>query len=295
METLKIGSQGSAVVTLQTLLQKNAYAIGIDGDFGEKTEDIVIFFQTDHFLGNDGIVGKMTWDALLETDTKKNKKINDTKYVLPLKNYYQDPQLKKAVVLHHTNGWTVVKGTKDRPSMNHFNWWKSTNKHVSTAYSIDYKGNVYEHFDPKHWAYHLGIGGSKRFLDKQSIGIEITNEGYMTKHGDDFKWYSGPTPIAYNRVNDEPFHIKNGWRGYNWYAPYSQEQYEATLFLVKYLCDEFNIKKNVIPDNEYHPEILDGNFEGIYNHSNVRDYPSDRNKWDLSPAFPLKKLLKELV
>jgi N-acetyl-anhydromuramyl-L-alanine amidase AmpD len=117
----------------------------------------------------------------------------------------------------------------------------------------------------------------------------------MTKHGDDFKWYSGPTPIAYNRVNDEPFHIKNGWRGYNWYAPYSQEQYEATLFLVKYLCDEFNIKKNVIPDNEYHPEILDGNFEGIYNHSNVRDYPSDRNKWDLSPAFPLKKLLKELV
>jgi peptidoglycan hydrolase-like protein with peptidoglycan-binding domain len=295
MKTLKIGSQGSAVIMLQTLLQKKAYAVIADGDFGEKTENVVIAFQKDNFLDNDGIIGKMTWDLLLETDTKKNKKINDTKYILPIKNYYQTPQIKKAIVLHHTNGWTVVKGTKDRPSMNHFNWWKSTDIHVSTPYSIDYKGNIYEHFDPKFWAYHLGIGGAKKYLDKQSIGIEITNEGYMTKSGDKFHWYSGPTALQYNRPNDEPFYIKDGWRDYNWYAPYSKEQYESTLWLVNFLCDEYNIKKNVIPDNEYHPEILDGNFEGIYNHSNVRDYPAAKPKWDLSPAFPLKKLLKELV
>ncbi len=293
METLKVGSQGSDVVVLQTQLQKKGYAVGIDGDFGEKTEDMVQEFQADNFLDDDGIVGKMTWDLLLTVDST-NKKINDTKHVLTTKNYYAKPYAKKAIVLHHTNGWTVVKGTRDRPSMNHFNWWKSTEVHVSTAFSIDYKGNIYQHFDPAHWAYHLGIGGAKKFLDQQSIGIELANEGYMKKKNDKFYWYSGPTAIGYNRPDDEPFYIKDGWRGYNWYAPYSNEQYDSTLWLVKYLCDEYGIKKNIIPDNEYHPEILDGNFEGVYNHSNVRDYPSKKNKWDLSPAFPLKKLAKEI-
>jgi len=294
MKVLRIGSQGSEVIVLQTQLQKKGYTIGIDGHFGENTEDKVIEFQSDNFLDADGIVGKMTWDLLLLVDSKE-KKINDTKYVLPTKNYYQKPYTKKAIVLHHTNGWTVVKGTKDRPSMNHFNWWKSTDIHVSTAFSIDYKGNIYQHFNPQHWAYHLGLGGAKSFMDKQSIGIEITNEGYMTKGSDGkFKWYSNKTPLSYNRPQDEPFFIKDGWRGYNWYAPYSNEQYESTLWLVKFLCDEYGIKKNVIADNNYHLEILDGSFEGVYNHSNVRDYPSRKPKWDLSPAFPLQKLAREI-
>lgn len=294
MEVLKVGSQGSAVITLQTLLEKNGYLVTIDGDFGEKTEDAIIEFQKRNFLSVDGIVGQVTWHKLLNLNDKKMNKINDTKYVLPTKNYYQDPQQKKAITLHHTNGWTVVKGTKDRPSMNHFNWWKSTDIHVSTAFSIDYKGNIYQHFDPKYWAYHIGLGQQKNYLDKQSIGIEITNEGCLTKDNDKFYWYSGKIPLPYNRPQDQPIEVKQGWRGYNWFAPYSLEQYESTLWLVKHLCNEFNIKKNFIPDCEYHPNLLDGTFEGIYSHSNIRDYPSDKPKWDLSPAFDFKKFLKEI-
>lgn len=289
MEVLKIGTKGNDVVTLQLLLKKKGYNITTDGIFGKNTEDIVEDFQKNNNLESDGIVGKMTWDILFKNDESSPSKINDTRYVLPLKNYYQDPQAKRAIVLHHTNGWTVVKGTKDKPSMNHFNWWKSTDKHVSTPYSIDYKGNIYEHFDPKYWAYHLGLGKSS--LEKSTIGIELTNEGYLTKdENDKFFWYSGEIAIPYNRLQDKPVFVKKAWRDYNWFAPYSKEQVNSTIWLMKHLCDEFNIKKKFISDCEYHPEVLDGTFEGIYNHANVRDYPSSRPKWDLSPAFPFEQV-----
>jgi len=300
METLKIGSEGSAVITLQTLLQKKGYAVGIDGDFGPKTEDAVEAFQRDNFMDDDGIVGKMTWDALLVVDSKADKRINTTKYVLSTSGYEPQSFAKKAIVLHHTNGWTVVKGTKDRPSMNHFAWWTSYwgtdngRAKVATAYSIDYKGNIYQHFDPSMWAYHLGLGSRRNYMDKASIAIELVNEGYMTKEGDRFYWYSGKAAIPYNRPQDKPFYSDKKWRDYNYFAPYSDEQYDSALWLVKKLSDEYQIKKNVITDNEYHPEILDGSFEGIYTHANVRQYPSKHPKWDLSPAFPLTKFQKEL-
>jgi N-acetyl-anhydromuramyl-L-alanine amidase AmpD len=146
------------------------------------------------------------------------------------------------------------------------------------------------------WAYHLGLGASRNFLDKQSIGIELCNEGSMTKEDDgNFYWYSGEQAIKYNRPNDKPLHEKNGWRGYEWFAPYSKEQIEASEWLVKYLCNKYGIKMDMIADCEYHPEILGGGFEGIYNHANVRDYPSSRPKWDLSPAFPFKDFSKKLI
>lgn len=292
MKTLRIGSRGSEVRSLQMLLEKHNFVGSVDGIFGNGTEDLVEAFQRKNNISADGIVGNGTW-ALLLNDT--NKSINDDKYVLTTKKYYAEPILKKNVVLHHTNGWTVRKGTEDRPSMNHFNWWKSTSGHVSTAFSIDHKGNIYQHFDPIMWAYHLGIGGSKKHLDKQSIGIELVNEGQMVKEDNKYYWMSGDVKIPYNRPQYEPVHVNKKWRGYNYFAPYPTEQVDATLWLVNYLCDKYNIKKNLIDDHDYHEEIISGAYEGIYNHANVRPYPANKNKWDLSPAFDLKNFKKRLT
>jgi len=298
METLKIGDRGSAVKTLQLLLTQKDYKLMTDGIFGQGTEDAVENFQEKNHLTVDGIVGKGTWAVLLKTEDTTDR-INKTKYVLTTAGYEPEPFAKKNIVLHHTNGWTVKRG---KPSMNHFNWWTSywgTNNgraKVATAFSIDYVGNIFQHFDPSMWAYHLGLGASRNFLDKQSIGIELCNEGSMTKEDDgNFYWYSGEQAIKYNRPNDKPLHEKNGWRGYEWFAPYSKEQIEASEWLVKYLCNKYGIKMDMIADCEYHPEILGGGFEGIYNHANVRDYPSSRPKWDLSPAFPFKDFSKKLI
>lgn len=66
----KIGSKGQDVVDIQTALQNAGFSPGpIDGDFGIKTDQAVRYFQIDHHLQVDGIVGKDTW-ALLRNYSK---------------------------------------------------------------------------------------------------------------------------------------------------------------------------------------------------------------------------------
>lgn len=65
--TLKIGSKGSDVETLQEKL-----GIPPDGIFGPNTEEKVKEWQTNNGLLSDGIVGDKTWAKLLEGDIFEN-------------------------------------------------------------------------------------------------------------------------------------------------------------------------------------------------------------------------------
>lgn len=65
MQTVKLGSIGSAVKTLQKLLNEKIKAgLKTDGIFGKKTRDAVRVYQTANRLASDGIVGRMTWAKL---------------------------------------------------------------------------------------------------------------------------------------------------------------------------------------------------------------------------------------
>lgn len=66
MKTIKKGSTGQDVKTLQSYLKQLGYAIDVDGSFGNNTRNVVIRFQTDHNLSADGVVGPNTWAALEE-------------------------------------------------------------------------------------------------------------------------------------------------------------------------------------------------------------------------------------
>jgi peptidoglycan L-alanyl-D-glutamate endopeptidase CwlK len=87
MKTIRKGDKGADVKVLQQLLSHRGFSIGVDGDFGPNTEKAVIQFQKDNFdvhghsLTPDGIVGRMTWQALLDSDK------TDT----PLKEVDPDP------------------------------------------------------------------------------------------------------------------------------------------------------------------------------------------------------------
>ena len=66
--TLRRGDSGSYVTLAQTELIQRGYDLGkwgADGKFGAQTEKAVKQFQKDNGLIADGVIGKKTWDALL--------------------------------------------------------------------------------------------------------------------------------------------------------------------------------------------------------------------------------------
>lgn len=68
ISTLKNGSKGSVVKSLQILLIGRGYSCGncgADGDFGNGTMNAVKKFQKNNGLTEDGIVGLATWNKLL--------------------------------------------------------------------------------------------------------------------------------------------------------------------------------------------------------------------------------------
>lgn len=72
MTTVKQGSKGSDVTTLQTKLNEfGNYGLVADGIFGAKTETAVKDFQKKKGLSVDGIVGPKTWEKLLGTTNSK--------------------------------------------------------------------------------------------------------------------------------------------------------------------------------------------------------------------------------
>ena len=62
--TIKMGSKGEWVKLAQARLVVNGYNIEVDGDFGPKTKEAVIKFQTSYGLEKDGIIGPKTWAKL---------------------------------------------------------------------------------------------------------------------------------------------------------------------------------------------------------------------------------------
>lgn len=69
MDTLKLGSRGTDVITLQKKLNLHQ-----DGIFGPLTEEAVKEFQKSNGLTVDGIVGTKTWAKLGVTSNKRNIK-----------------------------------------------------------------------------------------------------------------------------------------------------------------------------------------------------------------------------
>lgn len=72
MKTIKLGSKGSEVCTLQTKL-----SLHVDGMFGKITEEAVKAFQKQNGLKADGVVGDKTWAKLLATPTANKRNIKE--------------------------------------------------------------------------------------------------------------------------------------------------------------------------------------------------------------------------
>lgn len=109
MKTLKRGSKGDDVKTLQELLN-----IAVDGDFGAKTEAAVIAFQKAHGLYADGIVGAKTWAALgvKGTNSTSSKCVDPSVIYAPLTSCITKATNRtiKYLAIHYTAGASSAPG-----------------------------------------------------------------------------------------------------------------------------------------------------------------------------------------
>jgi N-acetyl-anhydromuramyl-L-alanine amidase AmpD len=218
--------------------------------------------------------------------------IDRTKYRLPATQYWPSECTKDLIVLHFTAG-TSAEGA--------FSSWASTPLRVATAYLVDTNGAVYETFDPKHWAHHLGIPGAvaQDFRhEKRAIGIEIVNAGplRLAPGKTSLHWWppsNGQGQPTYRTkfctLAQTTKYARKTFRGEKFYAAFPEDQMIQVVALVNHLCEHFSIPKR-IPAAGKRGEFdlpFASAFSGVLSHQSFRS-----DKYDVGPAFDWDRLFR---
>ena len=208
--------------------------------------------------------------------------INRTTFQLPPSQYVGEETPKDLVVLHFTAGTSARSALQT---------WMANDARIATAYVLDVDGTVYELFDPRFWAFHLGIKGAANANfrhDRRSVGIEIANAGPLKLSGDRLCWWPGEYTTECCKVADRERYVKASFRGFDHYVAYTEAQYGALGPLVAHLCERFSIPRR-LPSiaKRTQADVTDyfKDFSGIASHQNFRS-----DKFDVGPAFDWQRL-----
>ena len=219
--------------------------------------------------------------GLVDSSGKKFSKVNgylrDVVSIRPPKHnyYYAAPVAKDSICYHFTAG--VLTG--DLAAL--------TTQHVSVPYVVARDGTIYELFNPNFWSYHLG--SSKYFSNKErssrTVGIEISNIGPLTLGSDGILYDIYKSP--YCTVSDTAFYDKVSFRGYDYYASYTDEQYAAIKSLTEQLVKKYNISHTFLDEAKRFEFSKSVPASGIVTHANYR-----ADKCDLAPNFDFSRVSK---
>ena len=156
-----------------------------------------------------------------------------------------------------------------------------------------------EVFDPKVWAYHLGIRGDDNWHEKHSVNIELVSAGPLRLEDGKFRFYPlWPNKMRYNTIpKDQVTTLDKSYKGHKHWHKYTEAQYESLKWIIGKLKLDF---PSLAIDNDmdkfhlYDKSIIDDHKPGIWAHSAVRE-----DKSDVVP-FPelitaLKEVQKELL
>jgi len=193
--------------------------------------------------------------------------IDKKKYKLEETNYHKEIYDKKQIIIGHSY----------RDDMLHYSSWVNRwngNYTKTTTYTINLDGKIYEHYNPKYWSDYLGVN-----QDKFNISITLSNICWLKKDlNNDYKDWLGHI----YKGNDI---IIKKWRNHQYWKNYTEEQLKSLSSLIKKLCKDFNINKEVIEHNVYDDSI--DLFDGIVFKSNYYQEITD-----VSPAFDISHIKK---
>jgi len=139
--------------------------------------------------------------------------------------YYAEAQNKKRIVLHFTAG----------NLQSDMNQLTQSNYHVSVPFVIARDGKIYQLFYSKYWSHHLGLssGNPGKIYDKESIGIELCNYGWLQPVGQELETiYSrqintstgnpNPVDVYCNQSETEAYvPLTTPYRSQSFYAAYT--------------------------------------------------------------------------
>lgn len=214
METIKRGSKGAAVETLQRLL-----GIKADGDFGPATEKAVVLYQKSKNLVADGVVGAKTWALLLSKGEIDIVDGHINVHITRLTN-----RQIKYISIHYTAGSTSKKGAA-LASRNVF-----IQRQASADFVVDDEQIVQINPDIRNY-YCWAVG------DKKNI---YTGGGSLYGKGTNKNTIS--IEICSNLKQGASANVPNHT---GWY--FTDKAIENTLKLVRYLMKQYNVPKaNVV-------------------------------------------------
>lgn len=204
----------------------------------------------------------------------------------PFNNFFREENEKRQIYIHHTGGGNA-KGAID--------FWNNRLKGKGTRGTcdvIDRDGTIYEAFDSKYWAHHLGqvenfstrISTSK--LHRISIGIEVVSWGQLEFDGEKYWSWTGKEVSA-----SEVVCFEDGFRGEHYFQDFTDAQYNALFERLNFLCDKHNIPKRDYSYGFGHlSELPLLGHSGIFAHSMVTF-----RKFDCPPFPKLIALLKSFA
>lgn len=197
--------------------------------------------------------------------------------------YYKETVTKNKIVLHFTAGY--LKGDMAQLTM--------PSNHVSTPFVIARDGTILKLWSSGFWSYHLGRGavGGNTIMSKQTIGIELSNIGFLRENGPNLVSSYSDSDV-YCSKQDTRFYTKlnTPFRGEQYFATFTQNQYKSLAILLKYLTNAYNIPREFLPPNRRYETLGKSeieNFNGIVSHVNFRK----SGKWDIGEAFDWDKLI----
>lgn len=274
MNTIKNGSRGEDVKTLQTALNKTGnYGLATDGIFGAKTESAVKDFQKSRSLSVDGIVGAKTWAALGYTATN-SKCIDPSVIYKPLSIHItKASRTPQYLSIHYTAGSNSNPG-RALAAYNTF-----TSRSASADFAVDDRDMV--QFNPDINNYYCWAVGDKKnpYSQGGTLNGKATNKNTIS-----IEICSTCTPATSSAVNtaNHP-----GWSFTD--AALNNAVKLAKMIMKKYNIPIERVVRHYDITGKLCPGIIGWNNETIYDiNGNRTTQKSNSDKW-----IEFKKRLQE--
>lgn len=193
--------------------------------------------------------------------------------------FYKTEHAKERIALHFTAGY--LKGdiaTLTKPA-----------NHVSVPFVVARDGSIYNLWTSSYWSYHLGSGtqGGNEAMSKSSVAIEISNIGPVKANGSNLVTTYSNTDVYCSMAEAEFYTKVASYRGEQYFATFTSQQYESVIKLVRFLTAKYDIPRVFIAEPERY-NVFSGvaGFKGITSHVNYRS-----DKWDIGPAFDWNRVI----